>query len=430
MPFLPAMNSEQRTKVKSVNVSNSLSNGPVLYTAPDGGKIYGCGICGKENFMELIRANRTEPEQLRYNGSKERIPMTNAQVTELAKKYDPTNMTQEQYQEFLDDLVSMGRISQVEKEIMHYVKGALRIGYVDEEGDYVSSSGYVHSCSSDASPEEEAFLQKYGSWGIHLGCDGDLRKTLQMLSKYEVADCSSGDAQHNRELQKSIRQEKERLKVMTTVVENIMKRRGELGLTSGKAEASEQTEKPGLMERATEPGGAFWLDLRNTIIESAREKQERAAEDAKIELLDLILESMTGDEDSRRDAAADIADLAAKYDPSNMTREQYQEFLQDLEELGAITADDHTRMGNYCLTMWVTSYTDSSGREVKLTREESEARFGKSGDSLSIVDGDLMKMLRSMWKSRPGERGRLEILLDIVEQIRLGGETIPAASSL
>ena len=430
MPFLPAMNSEQRTKVKSVNVSNSLSNGPVLYTAPDGGKIYGCGICGKENFMELIRANRTEPEQLRYNGSKERIPMTNAQVTELAKKYDPTNMTQEQYQEFLDDLVSMGRISQVEKEIMHYVKGALRIGYVDEEGDYVSSSGYVHSCSSDASPEEEAFLQKYGSWGIHLGCDGDLRKTLQMLSKYEVADCSSGDAQHNRELQKSIRQEKERLKVMTTVVENIMKRRGELGLTSGKAEASGRTEEPGLMERATEPGGAFWLDLRNTIIESAREKQERAAEDAKIELLDLILESMTGDEDSRRDAAADIADLAAKYDPSNMTREQYQEFLQDLEELGAITADDHTRMGNYCLTMWVTSYTDSSGREVKLTREESEARFGKSGDSLSIVDGDLMKMLRSMWKSRPGERGRLEILLDIVEQIRLGGETIPAASSL
>lgn len=424
-----------------MNVSNTPSNTRALYTAPDGGKIYGSGIHTKEDFMELMMANRPSPEKLRYNGSKERVPMTNAQVTELAKKYDPTNMTQEQYQEFLDDLVSMGRISQVEKEIMHYVKGALRIGYVDEEGDYVSSSGYVHSCSSDASPEEEAFLQKYGSWGIHLGCDGDLRKTLQMLSKYEVADCSSGDAQHNRELQKSIRQEKERLKVMTTVVENIMKRRGELGLTSGKAEASEQTEKPGLMERATEPGGAFWLDLRNTIIESAREKQERAAEDAKIELLDLILESMTGDEDSRRDAAAqlrvravvnpeDIAALAAKYDPSNMTGEQYQEFLQDLEELGAITADDHTRMGNYCLTMWVTSYTDSSGREVKLTREESEARFGKSGDSLSIVDGDLMKMLRSMWKSRPGERGRLEILLDIVEQIRLGGETIPAASSL
>ena len=113
----------------------------------------------------------------------------------------------------------------------------------------------------------------------------------------------------------------------------------------------------------------------------------------------------------------DIAALAAKYDPSNMTGKQYQEFLQDLEELGAITADDHTRMGNYCLTMWVTSYTDSSGREVKLTREEAEARFGKSGDSLSVVDGDLMKMLRSMWKSRPGERGRLEILLDIVEQI-------------
>ena len=127
MPFLPAMNSEQRTKVKQVNVSNSPSNTRALYTAPDGGKIYGSGIHTKEDFMELMMANRPSPEKLRYNGSKERIPMTNAQVTELAKKYDPTNMTQEQYQEFLDDLVSMGRISQVEKEIMHYVKGALRI---------------------------------------------------------------------------------------------------------------------------------------------------------------------------------------------------------------------------------------------------------------------------------------------------------------
>ncbi len=413
-----------------MNVSNTPSNTKALYTAPDGGKIYGSGIHTKEDFMELMMANRPSPEKLRYNGSKERVPMTNDQVTELAKKYDPTNMTQEQYQEFLDDLVSMGRISEMEKEIMDYHAGLLPIGYVDEDGDYITTSkAYGHSV--DLSRAELDFLS-YSHGNIRLGFGGDLRRSLQTLNQctYARAVSTNHDADADRRLAKSTQLVEERLKVMTTVVENIMKRRGELGLTSGKAEASEQTEKPGLMERATEPGGAFWLDLRNTIIESAREKQERAAEDAKIELLDLILESMTGDEDSRREAAADIADLAAKYDPSNMTREQYQEFLQDLEELGAITADDHTRMGNYCLTMWVTSYTDSSGREVKLTREESEARFGKSGDSLSIVDGDLMKMLRSMWKSRPGERGRLEILLDIVEQIWLGGETIPAASSL
>ncbi len=424
-----------------MNVSNTPSNTKALYTAPDGGKIYGSGIHTKEDFMELMMANRPSPEKLRYNGSKERVPMTNDQVTELAKKYDPTNMTQEQYQEFLDDLVSMGRISEMEKEIMDYHAGLLPIGYVDEDGDYITTSkAYGHSV--DLSRAELDFLS-YSHGNIRLGFGGDLRRSLQTLNQctYARAVSTNHDADADRRLAKSTQLVEERLKVMTTVVENIMKRRGELGLTSGKAEASGRTEKSDLMERATEPGGAFWLDLRNTIIESAREKQERAAEDAKIELLDLILESMTGDEDSRRDAAAqlrvravvnpeDIADLAAKYDPSNMTREQYQEFLQDLEELGAITADDHTRMGNYCLTMWVTSYTDSSGREVKLTREESEARFGKSGDSLSIVDGDLMKMLRSMWKSRPGERGRLEILLDIVEQIRLGGETIPAASSL
>ena len=71
-----------------MNVSNTPSNARALYTAPDGGKIYGSGIHTKEDFMELMMANRPSPEKLRYNGSKERVPMTNDQVTELAKKYE------------------------------------------------------------------------------------------------------------------------------------------------------------------------------------------------------------------------------------------------------------------------------------------------------------------------------------------------------
>lgn len=288
-----------------MNVSNSPSNAPVLYTAPDGGKIYGSGLHTREDFMELMMANRPSPEKLRYNGSKERVPMTNDQVTELAKKYDPTNMTQEQYREFLDDLVSMGRISQMEKEIMHYYAGAVPIGYVDEEGDYIAIS-QSYGCNADMSRAELDFLSN-SHGNIQLGFDGDLQKSLQTLNECTYPKSfGHSDADTARASAKAERLQEERLKVMTTVVENIMKRRGELGLTSGTAKAVEQTGEPSLMERAAEPGGAFWLDLRNTIIESAQAKQHRAAEDAKIELLDLILESMTGDEDSRQEAAAKL----------------------------------------------------------------------------------------------------------------------------
>jgi len=288
-----------------MNVSDSLSNATVLYTAPDGGKIYGAGLHSKADFMEFMMASRPSPEKLRYNGSKERIPMTNDQVTELAKKYDPTNMTQAQYQEFLDDLVAMGRISQMEKEIVGYNGGAVPIGYVDEEGDYIEAfNSYSHSV--DLSRAEKEFLS-HSQGAVRLGFDGDLQKSLQTLNKCTYSKSfGHADADTARAVGKTERLAEERRKVMTTVVENIMKRRGELGLTSGKSEASDETEEPSLMERAAEPGGAFWLDLRNTIIENAREKQRQAAEDAELELLDLILESMTGDEDSRREAAAKL----------------------------------------------------------------------------------------------------------------------------
>ncbi len=362
MPFLPAMNSEQRTKVKQVNVSNTKAH----YTAPNGGEKYLYGIHTKEDFMELMMANRPSPEKLRYNGSKERGPMTNDQVTELAKKYDPTNMTHKQYRDFLDDLVAMGRISEMEKEIMDYYGGAIPIGYVDEDGDYITTS-HSYVCNADLSREELDFL--YNSHGdIQLGFDGDLQKSLQTTNKCTYPKSfGHSDADTARASAKAERLLEERRQVMTTVVENIMKRRGELGLTSGKAEASEQTEEPGLMERATEPGGAFWLDLRNTIIDNAREKQKQAAKDAELELLDLILESMTGDEDSRREAAAklrvrtlmDIAAIVDKY---------------DLKALGAVTGGSHTETGgsNTYLKMRVINDMYPSGKWLTFTPEQED----------------------------------------------------------
>lgn len=41
----------------------------------------------------------------------------------------------------------------------------------------------------------------------------------------------------------------------------------------------------------------------------------------------------------------DLADLASKYDPSNMTQDQYDSFLEDLMEKGALSRFDAMRLG-------------------------------------------------------------------------------------
>ena len=278
-----------------MNITNSTSN--PLYPYPDSTETaarsedstFGACLAGTvEEFMERVRNSRTPPEKLLYNGSAERTAMTGEQVAELARKYDPTNMTQDEYRDFLDELQDMGVISEMEKVLMDYDKGCQLLGYTDAEGDYVwtDTSAYVH-----------------------LGEEGNLRKTLEELNRRGVSQgvCVCGKESHHteqyrREQKKSREQAERRLSLLTGIVNNMMEYRRIHGIPSGKQQTEAADENASLLEQAKDPGGEFWLNMRNFIFDNARKKREQDKEEAELEMLDTILESMTGSEESRRKA--------------------------------------------------------------------------------------------------------------------------------
>ena len=96
--------------------------------------------------------------------------------------------------------------------------------------------------------------------------------------------------------------------------------------------------------------------------------------------------------DKSRDRARlsddDIVSLAAKYNPGEMSREEYRAFLDDLEQMGAITPEELQKMSGYFM----------------------------AGDSAQ-TKGDLTAKLRNMSGVAPQEIAGLNALGGIVSRI-------------
>ena len=127
----------------------------------------------------------------------------------------------------------------------------------------------------------------------------------------------------------------------------------------------------------------------------------------------------------------EIAELAGKYDPRNMTQDQYNKFLDDLIEKGALSRFDAMRLGHNgwrildinpdsfatggigCGTAYATSADGSDGGPIR---------------SLEDADGDLIRWLESMLaqeKKETGSKGGnsqkvqvLDTLSDIIKRMQ------------
>lgn len=105
--------------------------------------------------------------------------------------------------------------------------------------------------------------------------------------------------------------------------------------------------------------------------------------------------------DRRQLSAQELAELSGKYDPSHMSQEQYDAFLDELVEMGALTPADTTWLGRGGLQRidvdmdklfdaWSegrlyggTAYVTSAGNEIP-------------GLSLEDADGDLLHWLENL----------------------------------
>ena len=128
----------------------------------------------------------------------------------------------------------------------------------------------------------------------------------------------------------------------------------------------------------------------------------------------------------------EIAELASKYDPRHMTREQYDSFLDDLIEKGALSRFDAMRLGHHgwrildmdpeafagggaeCGTAYVTGSEDYSGVPMQ-TLEEA------NGDVLRWLEHMLARLSLGLDPStREGSRQKEEavnVVRDIIRQM-------------
>ena len=118
----------------------------------------------------------------------------------------------------------------------------------------------------------------------------------------------------------------------------------------------------------------------------------------------------------------DLTELAGRYDPHNMTRDQYDSFLDDLIEKGALSRLDAMRLGHHGFRVLDMEPDENGKVHNGWAYVVDDGR--KPIESLEDADGDLFRWLDAMLDRQEQEAGAsrrqkaaLDTLYDIVKRM-------------
>lgn len=162
------------------------------------------GHWGEDQFEEMVEwkrqyAPKTEPNPAKAPGTYdpndtfERRELTKDEIkelaTRLAEKYDPSNMTQEEYDSFLDDLVEEGILSRNQLGQLGYhgfvVLGSLKDATISEMGGV-----YMHS-ENIMTHHNNPYYQRYGYAMSLSDTNGDALAYASLMSLLHPGSGSS-----------------------------------------------------------------------------------------------------------------------------------------------------------------------------------------------------------------------------------------------
>ena len=281
-----------------------------------------------DEFLKMTREQGVKaPDKSRflYNGSETRAALSETEIAVLANKYDPHNMDQETYDAFLDDLQSMGAISDIEKQQMGY-KGLQLIAYVDENGKTVhcgSPSG-IYSLPDSMDPT----LCMFAPWEA----DTDLHKWLgertqkELTAVFEPSDPEAAEAYENL------------LKGLFSIVGRMAVRQ---------ADDAEEARKADLVRQLADKNSDFYANMRTTLKAQVDKTKEDEEEQAIIDALGAVLDALSGKKDvsgnkesvnkSATDLTKKIGERIARLkqeDPDNPEIVKLENMLKRLQEMG------------------------------------------------------------------------------------------------
>lgn len=176
---------------------NPISNAIVTYTPGSGYTAtipgYSNQIRWGEEFLAEARAKAAaNAEKVQGTVSAPRKELTKADIAELASKYDPKNMSQEEYDAFLEDMVEREFLSRDEIGRLGY-EGAIVCGTIDpnETGDFLGG-GIVYRADINKLPGRNPLALSYSL----SDANGDILNWVMVQSIMEPFSAAS-EAQLN-----------------------------------------------------------------------------------------------------------------------------------------------------------------------------------------------------------------------------------------
>ena len=253
-----------------------------------------------------------------YNGSETRAKLTETEITALTNKYDPRNMSDKEYDAFLDDLESMGAISPWEKRLLG-CNNVVVAAYPDENGEAVSRELEIVEAWSYSSAPPPIFKRE--------DADGNILRWISDRLRWSP----EGKTPSQKEMQTA---EIDMFKSLSAILSRMA------GQSPGKAEDGASNEKPAdIIDQMRNPDSEIYSGLLQKIKAQLERSEEEKEKQAIIDALDAILEGMRATDSGERktDMVSSMAGLSRQInalDEDDPRRMQLEQLRQRLNQLG------------------------------------------------------------------------------------------------
>lgn len=261
-------------------------------------------------MAQEVSAKPADRSEHLYNGSTSRAKLSDAEIAALANKYDVRNMSDSEYDSFLDDLESMGAISEYEKRHQLGYKGIM---YFDP--DDMSTWPVGPDGSTPIFRRTEA--------------GGDIYQWLTDRIQW-MSGGSSDPAQ-----KKAWENKVEMYNALADIVRRMDTRRA----VNDKAE-----EKAELVRQLADGNSEFYVNMRAQLKAQVEKSKEDKEEQDIIDALGKVLDALSGKEDvtgkkvslnkSASEMAKTVGNRISELKPTDPERIKLEQMLKRLEDIG------------------------------------------------------------------------------------------------
>ena len=279
---------------------------------------YKSGSEYREMINELESKNSgkiVDPSTKLYNGSAARAKLSDTEIAVLANKYDVHDMSDEEFDAFLDDLESMGAVSDFERRQLGY-KGLCSFDMNE-----------LHAWTAPLAPNGSKLL--FDRWEA----DGDISRWINERIQWERGVWSSDPAK---------KKEQEDYEELHSVLAGVINR-----MDAQQKSNAEEAQKKELVRQLADGNSEFYANMRTTLKAQVKKNKEDQEEQAIIDAMAAVLDAMSGretvsgDKTSLNKSASELTKKIGeriarlkKEDPGNPEIVRLENMLKRLQEVG------------------------------------------------------------------------------------------------